>query len=124
MKITGITVGTNSPRPDWNQTDPKKADYIKNKPDLSGIKTAQNTAEAAAQAAGNAQTAAENAATAASEAKVAAENAQSSANAANAAIGKIVTVPASTTDDDGKFLRVVNGVASWETVPSAEGVEV
>lgn len=37
MKIVGIPVGTTMPRPDWNQTDPKKADYIKNKPDLSNI---------------------------------------------------------------------------------------
>lgn len=34
MKIKGNTVGTTTPRPDWNQTDPKKADYIKNKPDI------------------------------------------------------------------------------------------
>lgn len=32
MKIKGIPVGTTMPRPDWSQTDPKKADYIKNKP--------------------------------------------------------------------------------------------
>ena len=30
--IRGNTVGTTMPRPDWNQTDPRKADYIKNKP--------------------------------------------------------------------------------------------
>lgn len=35
-KIRGNTVGTSMPRPDWNQTDPTKADYIKNKPDISG----------------------------------------------------------------------------------------
>ena len=34
MKIIGHTVGATNPRPDWEQTDPKKADYIKNKPDL------------------------------------------------------------------------------------------
>lgn len=32
MKIKGRTVGTTMPRPDWSQTDPKKADYIYNKP--------------------------------------------------------------------------------------------
>jgi hypothetical protein len=37
MKIRGNTVGTPTPRPDWNQTDPTKADYIRNKPDLSNI---------------------------------------------------------------------------------------
>ena len=31
-KIRGNTVGTPAPQPDWNQTDPTKADYIKNKP--------------------------------------------------------------------------------------------
>ena len=28
MKITGNTVGTTSPRPNYNQTDPSKANYI------------------------------------------------------------------------------------------------
>lgn len=32
MSIKGNTVGTPIPRPDFNQTDSKKADYIKNKP--------------------------------------------------------------------------------------------
>lgn len=32
MKIKGNTVGTTMPRADFAQTDPKKADYIKNKP--------------------------------------------------------------------------------------------
>ena len=31
--IRGNTVGTTMPRPDWNQKDPRKADYIHNKPD-------------------------------------------------------------------------------------------
>ena len=36
-KIIGNTVGLPNPNPDWNQTDPTKADYIKNKPsDLGG----------------------------------------------------------------------------------------
>ena len=34
MSIKGIPVGTTTPRPDWNQEDPTKADYIKNKPDF------------------------------------------------------------------------------------------
>ena len=32
MKIRGRTVSTPMPRSDWNQADPRKADYIKNKP--------------------------------------------------------------------------------------------
>ena len=35
-KIRGNTVGTTMPKPDWNQTDPKQADYIHNKPALLG----------------------------------------------------------------------------------------
>lgn len=38
-KIIGNTTATPNPRPDWNQTDETKADYIKNKPDLSGFAT-------------------------------------------------------------------------------------
>ncbi len=32
LKIIGNTTATPNPRPDWNQTDSTKADYIKNKP--------------------------------------------------------------------------------------------
>lgn len=31
-KIIGVTVGTQLPKPNFNQTDPTKGDYIKNKP--------------------------------------------------------------------------------------------
>ncbi len=34
MIVKGIPVGTTMPRPDWNQNDPRKADFIKNKPDI------------------------------------------------------------------------------------------
>lgn len=37
IKVIGNTTATPNPRPDWNQTDKAKADYIKNKPDLSEI---------------------------------------------------------------------------------------
>lgn len=33
-EIIGNTTATPNPRPDWNQTDETKADYIRNKPDL------------------------------------------------------------------------------------------
>ena len=39
-KIIGNTTATPNPRPDWNQTDETKADYIKNKPDLAGFSNA------------------------------------------------------------------------------------
>lgn len=32
----------------------------------------------------------------------------------------MLTVPASSSDDNGKFLRVVDGVATWQIVPNAE----
>lgn len=35
-KIIGVTVGTTTPRPDWNQSNPNKSDYIKNKPSNLG----------------------------------------------------------------------------------------
>lgn len=38
MKVKGITVSTPMLRPDWNQDNPLKADYIKNKPDLEKLK--------------------------------------------------------------------------------------
>lgn len=37
MKIRGNTVVTPQPNPDWNQNDPAKADYIRNKPDIYRI---------------------------------------------------------------------------------------
>ena len=39
MKIRGTTVVTPVPKPDWNQNDPTKADYIKNKPDIPKVGT-------------------------------------------------------------------------------------
>ena len=33
-EIVGNTIATPNPRPDWNQQDSTKADYIKNKPEL------------------------------------------------------------------------------------------
>lgn len=36
-KIIGNTTATPMAIPDWNQTNPAKADYIKNKPDIQGL---------------------------------------------------------------------------------------
>jgi hypothetical protein len=36
-RIIGNTTATPNPRPDWNQTDSTKADFIKNKPDIDGL---------------------------------------------------------------------------------------
>ena len=46
MIIRGNTVGTTSMPPDYSQTDPDKADYIRNKPDAD-IRKAQSTADSA-----------------------------------------------------------------------------
>lgn len=32
MKIRGNTIGIPNPQPNWDQTDPTQADYIRNKP--------------------------------------------------------------------------------------------
>lgn len=64
MKIRGTTVATPMKRPDFNQTDPKKSDYIKNNP-----------------------------------------------------------IPRVTTEDNGKFMRVVDGKWAAVTIPDAEGEE-
>jgi hypothetical protein len=37
-KIIGNTTATPNPRPDWNQIDETKADYIKNKPTVLSVK--------------------------------------------------------------------------------------
>lgn len=39
MRIRGNTVGIPNPQPDWNQEDPSKADYIRNKPSALDGKT-------------------------------------------------------------------------------------
>lgn len=36
-KIIGGTTATSVPVPDWNQNNPNRADYIKNKPDIAGF---------------------------------------------------------------------------------------
>lgn len=43
-KIIGVTVGTTTPRPNWSQTNTKKSDFIKNKPeqDLPPVTAADN----------------------------------------------------------------------------------
>ncbi len=42
-KVVGNPTVTPMPVPDWNQTNPNKADYIKNKPDID--KTIQKAIE-------------------------------------------------------------------------------
>ena len=83
MIIKGNTVGTPTPRTNWNQDDPNKADYLKGKEDLqSQISNAQAAANNAQAAANNAQAAANNAQAAADNAQTAADNAQATADEA------------------------------------------
>lgn len=37
MKLMGNVAGVTVPRPDWTQTDPARADFIRNKPDLAAL---------------------------------------------------------------------------------------
>jgi hypothetical protein len=37
MKIIGNTVGTTTPKPSFKQTDPKRGDYIKDKPNIKAL---------------------------------------------------------------------------------------
>ena len=39
MSIMGATAGLPTPSADWAQTDPRRADYIRNKPDVEAVKT-------------------------------------------------------------------------------------
>lgn len=81
MIIKGNSVGC--VRPNWNQTDPEKPDYILGKDVVEkAIGNAQTAAGDAKTAANNAQTTANNAQTAAGNAKTAADNAQTAAEKA------------------------------------------
>ena len=86
MKIKGNTVGTTMPRANWDQEDPKKADYIKGRDKVNkAIADAQTAADEAQTAADNAQTAADDAQTAADNAQTAADDAQTAADEAKTA---------------------------------------
>lgn len=46
-KIIGVTVGTTTPRPNWSQTNTRKSDFIKNKPDVNALIEQHNDNEGA-----------------------------------------------------------------------------
>lgn len=99
MIINGPTVGTPTPRTNYEQTDPKKADYLKGKAVLDEkiqeAKTAANNAQTAADkaqtTADSAKSAASKAQTSANNAKTAADNAQTTADSATTAANKAQT---------------------------------
>ena len=115
MIIKGNTVGTPTPRTNYEQTDPAKADYLKGKTILDKkIDDAQTTANNAQTAAGNAQTAANNAQTAANNAQTTADNAKTAADNAQAAAGNALTESKAYVDDKVKRFNIVLTVNDWE----------
>ena len=91
MKIIGNTVGTTMKRPDFNQTDPKKSDFIKNNP-LPPI-TEEDEGKALVVQDGG---------------------------LVLQPVGGDCSLPSCDSTNEGQFLRVVNGAAAWATVPRAE----
>ena len=141
MKIKGNTVGTTMPRTDWEQENPKKANYLKgrekiieliNKAQTSANKAqsaadnAQTAADNAQTAADNAQTAADNAQTAADNAQNAADNAQTTADNAQAAADNALAESKTYADDKHKFFTVTLTVDGWtgEAAPYTQTIAV
>lgn len=96
MIIKGNTVGTPMPRTDWNQDNPKKANYLRGREELNAFiegkfNEAKTAASGAHTAADNAKTAADNAQTAADNAQNTADNAQNTADSAMTAAGNAHT---------------------------------
>lgn len=85
----------------------------------TSAKNANSSAESAKTAAESAKTAAESAKAAAESAKIAAEKAR---DEAQTAAGGGSGLPAHTSADNGKFLRIVDGAPAWATVQNAEEV--
>lgn len=120
MIIHGNYVGTVLPKPDWNQEDPTKADYIKGKEAVEQkIADAQTAAETAQTAADNAQTAADNAQSAAVDARVAAETAEQNAKnyADSLHMISVVAVPAAGWSEAAPYTQrvAVEGIAGTDT---------
>ena len=104
-KIIGVTVGTQLPKPNFDQTDPTKGDYIRG--DRSFLTTDTTFTKSG---------------------KSADAKAVGDALATKQPIGdyalksELEVLPTVTTNDAGKFLRVsANGVWVAEAIPSAEG---
>ena len=113
MIIHGNYVGNVLPKPDWNQEDPAKADYIKGKETVEQkIADAQTAAETAQTAADNAQTAADNAQTAAEAAE---QNAKNYADSLH--MISVVAVPAAGWSEAAPYTQrvAVEGIAGTDT---------
>ena len=135
MIIKGNTVGTPMPRTDWNQENPKKANYLRGKEELTAfIEGKFNEAKTAADnGIAEAKTAASKgiaeAKTAASEgiaeAKAAAENAHTAANDAMTAAGNALTEAKNYTDSKHMTATVTLLASAWsEAAPYTQIMNV
>jgi membrane protein involved in colicin uptake len=120
MIIHGNYAGGIFPKPDWNQQDASKADFIKGKEIVEQkISSAHNEAKAAGEAAENAQTAADNAQTAAENAQTAAENAEKNAKDYADSLHKLfsVNLPASGWSASSPYTQTVavEGILGTDT---------
>ena len=119
MKIKGNTVGTTMPRTNYEQTDPKKADYLRGKNVLDQkIEEAKQAGTNAQAAAGNAQTAADDAQAAANKAQTTADNALAAAGNAQTAAGNAQTAAVNEskeyTDSKHSTFAVTLTVNDWD----------
>ena len=123
MIIKGNTVGTPMPRTDWNQENPKKANYLRGKEELTAfIEGKFNEAKTAAS---NAHTAASNAQTAADNAHTAADNAQNTADSAMVAAGDALTGAKDYTDSKHMTAEVTLLASGWsDAAPYSQTVAV
>lgn len=117
MKIRGIPIGIAMPRIDYAETNPNSPAFIRNKPD-EAIQAAQEAANYALTASGEAKTKADNAQTTADEAKTAAGNAQAAADNAHARADEAMTAAQNAKDyaDSKRLFTVVQVTASgWSS---------
>jgi hypothetical protein len=134
-KIIGVPVGTPVPRSDWNQTDPSKASYIKNKPtvlseaeiiELIGkngdasaqVEEAKKYASSASKSANDAKGYAQQAGNSASTAQQHANAAKSSASSAQTAAQNADTSAQAASAD--REATVQNVLAAQQSAADAE----
>ena len=135
MIIKGNTVGTPMPRTDWNQENPKKANYLRGKEELTAFiegkfneaKTAASEGIAEAKEAASMGIAEAKAAASEgiAEAKAAAENAHTAANDAMTAAGNALTEAKNYTDSKHMTATVTLLASAWsEAAPYSQSINV
>lgn len=117
-KIIGNTTATPNPQPDWEQTNQAKADYIKNKPT---VLTEDNVKDLIDQFGGDIQVPADWSQN---------DQTQKDYIKNKPTLGTLAAKDHINVGDidcgnnnNGKFLQVVNGVATWTAILSAEDNE-